>query len=189
MVRIDRIRTGAGDAGKTRLGDGSSVRKTHAYIEACGEIDELNCVLGGLEAKLRGIRRRALIRSLQNDLFDLGADLSVPFPNARGKRRPFRVTAGHCRRLELEMKRMHLGPAGGFLLPRGSEPVVWAHLARAVCRRAERRVWSLAEASAINPEIPKYLNCLSDLLFALCRVLGGKGRAAYWRPGASLLRK
>ena len=189
MVRINRIRTGAGDSGETKLGDGSRIRKTHAYIEACGEIDELNCVLGGLGAKLREVRRRTLIRSLQNDLFDLGADLSVPFPNARNKRRPFRLTPGYCRRLEREMNRMNFGPAGGFLLPGGSEPVVWAHLARAVCRRAERKVWVLAEVSGINPEIPKYLNCLADLLFALCRVLGGKGRATYWRPGASLLRK
>ena len=185
MIRIDRIRTAAGDSGETRLGDGSRVRKNCALVEACGEIDELNCVLGGLAARLRG-RRRVLVSSVQNDLFDAGADLSVPLRRSRGKRRPLRLTADYCRRLEREMARLPIVPAAGFIIPGGRDRIVWAHLARAVCRRAERRVWALAEAEEINPEIPRYLNCLSDLLFALCRTLEGKARAAYWRPRASL---
>lgn len=188
MVRIDRIRTASGDGGETGLGDGRRVRKTHALVEACGEIDELNCVLGALAARVQG-RRRALVRSLQNDLFDAGADLIVPIKKGRGKRRQFRLTADYCRRLEREMARLPITPAGGFIIPGGRDRVAWAHLARAVCRRAERRVWALAEAEEINPEVPRYLNCLSDLLFALGRTLEGKTRSAYWRPGASLRAK
>jgi cob(I)alamin adenosyltransferase len=173
MARIDRVRTGMGDSGKTALGDGSLVNKTHPLVEACGEVDELNCALGALGTRFKG-RRRALVRSIQNDLFDLGADLSVPY-GTRGK-------AGRARRLNRLYE--------NFVLPGETENEARCHLARAVCRRAERRVWAFAKARGVNPEVPRYLNCLSDLLFALGRAMcGSRRKTTLWRPGASLRKK
>ena len=195
---LSRITTKTGDRGTTALGSGRRVRKDHPRIEATGDVDELNAVLG--LALLSGLDPEAtnLLRSVQNDLFDLGADLTVPEAggSARlgkgssgsdsGRSAPLRMTASHTRPLEEAIERFNapLGPLRSFVLPGGSASSAWLHLARTVCRRAERRLVSLARRERVNAEGIVYLNRLGDLLFVLARRANDGGRGdVLWSPG------
>jgi len=172
MERLDRIVTRSGDGGMTALGDGRRVRKTHLRVEALGDLDELNCVLGIAALAVRG-SRRALLESIQRDLFDVGADLAVA-----GTGGALRVNPAQVARIDGEATRRaaRLRPLHGFVLPGGNAAAAWLHLARAVCRRAERRAWAVAPCDRMNPAVPRYLNRLSDLLFVLAREASGRAR-------------
>jgi cob(I)alamin adenosyltransferase len=173
-VRLTRIYTRTGDAGQTSLGDGSRIAKTDARVEAIGDVDELNSALGWvLAAGANGTLER-----IQNELFDVGADLSVPFVEGDGK---LRVTQESIDRLEAECDEANaeLEPLKSFVLPGGSEYAARLFLARAVCRRAERRVLAVER---VNPLARTYLNRLSDLLFILARAANA-GDETLWKPG------
>jgi cob(I)alamin adenosyltransferase len=180
-VNLTRIYTRLGDGGETHLGDMSRVPKTHARIEAYGEIDELNAQIGvalatpGLPARSAGWLRR-----VQNDLFDLGADLSVPPSDERER---LRVVPGQVTWLEEACDEAYaeLEPLKSFVLPGGSPAAAQLHVCRTVCRRAERRTLAVADA---NPEVLRYLNRLSDLLFILSRDANA-GDEPLWQPGQS----
>jgi cob(I)alamin adenosyltransferase len=177
-VRLTRIYTRTGDAGETTLGDGTRVAKTDPRVEAMGDVDELNSVVGwALAADPEAPVGATLVR-IQNELFDLGADLSVPFEEADAR---LRITQDAIERLEAECDEANaaLEPLKSFVLPGGGELATRLYLARAVCRRAERRVLALDDA---NPLAPAYLNRLSDLLFILARA-AGKGVETLWNPG------
>lgn len=183
MVYLSRIYTKAGDGGETGLGDGARVLKCSPRVTAYGEVDELNAVLG-LAAGLDG-PHRALLRSIQNDLFDLGADLCVP-PGNREPGSALRVTTAQAERLEQEIDRLNerLQPLHSFVLPGGTPAAAWLHLARTVCRRAERTVVALMQTEPVSPNVLVYLNRLSDLLFVLARVANGDGKDdLLWEPG------
>ena len=167
-VRLTSIYTGGGDTGETSLGDGSRVSKLDPRIAALGDVDELNSVLGWCAAGLDRI---------QNELFDLGADLSVP----GGDR--LRIEQSYIDRLEAEIDdaNSRLEPLKSFVLPGGTETAARLYVARAVCRRAERAVLAVDDA---NPLAAVYLNRLSDLLFVLARAANG-GDEPPWRPGDS----
>ena len=191
MVVLSRIYTRTGDRGTTALGNGRRVAKDHPRVEAVGAVDELNATLGlALQAGLDP-EARDLLRAVQNDLFDLGADLCVPeTPRRGGKSRagqgPLRVTAAQVGRLERAIDRFNapLGTLRSFVLPGGTGASSWLHLARTVCRRAERRVVTLGSAEKINAQALIYLNRLSDLLFVLARRANDGGRGdVLWVPG------
>ncbi len=167
-VRLTSIYTGGGDKGQTSLGDGSRVSKLDPRIAALGDVDELNSVLGWCAAGLDRI---------QNELFDLGADLSVP----SGDR--LQIEQPYIDRLEAEIDEANarLEPLRSFVLPGGTETAARLYLARAVCRRAERAVLVV---DGTNPLAAVYLNRLSDLLFVLARLANG-GDEPLWRPGDS----
>ncbi|HEV7268499.1 MAG TPA: cob(I)yrinic acid a,c-diamide adenosyltransferase [Falsiroseomonas sp.] len=185
MVRLDVITTRGGDSGETSLGDGTRVRKDALRVAAYGTVDEANAVLGLLRLHLLGDRASdAMLARIQNDLFDLGADLCVP--GTGGER--LRVTDAQCLRLESELAEMNaaIPPLRSFVLPGGSAGAAYAHLARTVVRRAEREVVALAAGDAVNLAVIRYLNRLSDHLFVLSRRLNGNGAEDVpWTPGAS----
>ena len=186
-VRLTRIYTKTGDAGQTHLGDMSRVEKTDPRLMAFADVDEANSVLGvaialgSLEPAIGD-----LLRSVQNDLFDVGADLCTPvtpdpeFP-------PLRVTAAYTERLEAacDAHNEALPKLNSFILPGGTPGAALLHQARVVARRAERSVWALlaADAERTNPETARYLNRLSDLLFILARA-ANPGGDVLWEPGA-----
>ncbi len=193
MVRLDRIYTRTGDDGSTGLGDGTRLPKHHLRIAAYGTVDETSSLLGlclthGVPAELGEPLRR-----IQNDLFDVGADLCVPGAAAEGGasgRTRLRIDAAYTQRLEEWIDRWNegLSPLTSFVLPGGAPGAAWLHLARTVCRRAERLVAELAarpdEAGRVNHEVLRYLNRLSDLFFVFARVANDGGRAdVLWRPG------
>ena len=186
MVRLTRIYTRQGDGGDTHLGDLSRVRKTHARVCAYGDVDETNSALGvaralGLAAELD--RWLALI---QNDLFDLGADLSMPEPPDPAGPQRLQVTAAQVTRLEqwCDVANDRLEPLTSFVLPSGTPGAAALHLARTICRRAERAVIALADLEPVNPEAVRYLNRLSDLLFILARACNADaGGDVLWHPG------
>jgi cob(I)alamin adenosyltransferase len=184
-VRLTRIYTRGGDRGETSLGDGSRVSKLDPRVAAYGAVDELNSHLGFVLAldELDAGLRDPLTR-IQNDLFDLGADLSVPFPS-EGDR--LRVTQGQVDELERLCDRHNevLPKLKSFVLPGGSEAAARLHLARAVCRRAELAALAAAEQTAIDPLVPVYLNRLSDLLFILGRAANVGATEPLWRPGGA----
>jgi cob(I)alamin adenosyltransferase len=185
MVYLSRIYTKSGDQGQTGLGDGTRVPKDHPRVAAYGTVDELNSTLGLLLAHHGGLPEADLLRSIQNDLFDVGADLCVPLPTA-GDPPGLRVLPGQTTRLEQAIDRLNAGltPLTSFILPGGQPAAAWCHLARTVCRRAERDVVTLQNTEQINPQVLIYLNRLSDLLFVLGRVLNGNGSAdILWVPG------
>ena len=183
-VRLTRIYTRAGDGGETSLGDGSRVPKTDLRIEAYGTVDELNSVLGLALAGELPAEFRGWLAQIQNDLFDLGADLSVPLDDRRER---LRVTAGQVARLEelCDLVNEQLEPLTSFVLPGGTEAAARLHVARSVSRRAERRAVALAEAQGANPDALSYLNRLSDLLFILARAANAGSQEPLWRPGSS----
>ncbi|MEW6074419.1 MAG: cob(I)yrinic acid a,c-diamide adenosyltransferase [Planctomycetota bacterium] len=184
MVRIDRISTGTGDDGTTGLGDGTRVPKDDLRVEAYGSVDELNAALGLVVADGAPPRIATLLAAVQNDLFDVGSDLCVPGrSDDRG-----RIDASYVRRLERELAAWNTGlePLSSFVLPGGSPLAARLHVARTICRRAERRVASCrrADPARTNPGVLTYLNRLSDLLFVLARVANDGGRSDVpWRPG------
>ncbi len=183
MVYLSRIYTKTGDQGETALGDGSRVPKDHPRVAAYGAVDELNAVLGVLRSSQPELPESELVRTVQNDLFDVGADLCVP---AGDETQRLRVQPAQAERLERAIDRLNagLGPLTSFVLPGGRPAAAWAHLARTVCRRAERDVVTLSRAERVNPNVVVYLNRLSDLLFVLARVWNDRGKEdVLWMPG------
>jgi cob(I)alamin adenosyltransferase len=185
-VRLTRIYTRTGDAGQTHLGDMSRVAKTDPRLVAYADVDETNSVIGvALALGSPADDVAALLRGVQNDLFDVGADLSTPIvPDPAHP--PLRVTAAYTARLEAacDEHNERLTALTSFILPGGTPLAALLHQARVVARRAERSVWTLLEADAerTNPEAARYLNRLSDLLFILARV-ANPGGDVLWRPG------
>jgi cob(I)alamin adenosyltransferase len=180
MVRIDRVVTRGGDKGETSLGDGSRMRKDSPLVEAIGAADEANAVIGVLRLHTEG-DADAMLARIQNDLFDLGADLCVP--GQAGDR--LRLTEAPVLRLEQEIAAMNadLPPLTSFVLPGGTAGAAHAHMARVAARRVERAVVAL---DGVNPQVIRYLNRLSDHLFVLARVLNGAGASdVLWVPGAN----
>jgi cob(I)alamin adenosyltransferase len=193
MVYLSRIYTKTGDQGETGLGDGTRVPKDHPRVTAYGSVDELNAILGLLLAQQPNLAEADLLRSLQNDLFDVGADLCVPGTpeQAPGESR-LRVRPEQAQRLESAIDRLNAGltPLTSFVLPGGDPAAAWCHLARTVCRRAERDVVTLARTESVNPQVIIYLNRLSDLLFVLARTCNDNGQKdVLWVPGKTQQRK
>jgi cob(I)alamin adenosyltransferase len=189
MVFLSRIYTKTGDAGETGLGDGSRVPKDHLRVAAYGSVDELNSVLGLLladPATKKATEHLELLRTIQNDLFDVGADLCLPQKSEEIPGKNLRVKAEQVTRLEAAIDRLNanLQPLKSFVLPGGTSPAAWCHLARTVCRRAERDLVTLTSAETVNPQVLIYLNRLSDLLFVLARVYNDNGNSdVLWVPG------
>ncbi len=181
MVFLSRIYTKSGDAGETGLGDGTRVPKSSPRVTAYGEVDELNAVLG--LAACCAPESEAVLSPIQNELFDVGADLCLP--RTEGESR-LRVRPDQATRLEREIDRLNerLRPLNSFVLPGGSVAAAWLHFARTVCRRAERSVVALMQTEAVNPNVLIYLNRLSDLLFVMARVANRDGQGdVLWQPG------
>jgi len=196
MVRLTRIYTRGGDNGETSLGDGSRVPKHGLRVAAYGTVDEANAAIG--IARLHaGPEADAMLGQIQNDLFDLGADLCTPEDGRRGPtgqahgqeaHGALRISAAQVERLEGEIDAMNasLQPLDSFILPGGSPAAAHLHLARTITRRAERLVSALARSEPVNAEALKYLNRLSDHLFVLGRRLNDNGaRDVLWVPGAN----
>jgi cob(I)alamin adenosyltransferase len=175
--RLSKIVTRTGDAGTTGLGDGSRVAKDSQRIEAIGAIDELNSTLGVLLSEALPDDCTSLLIDVQHDLFDLGGELSIPGYVA--------VTDAHVMRLEdaIERLNVNLSPLKEFILPGGARPASLAHVARTVCRRAERALVNLAQTEPVSDQSRKYVNRLSDLLFVLARVLNRDAKVGdvLWR--------
>jgi cob(I)alamin adenosyltransferase len=192
MVYLSRIYTKSGDGGETGLGNGSRVPKDHPRVAAYGTLDELNAVLGMVRSVVpEGTEwpgEAELLRNIQNDLFDVGADLCMPQPADESAGKHLRVQAEQVTRLEAVIDRLNAGlaPLTSFVLPGGRPVAAWCHFARTVCRRAERDVVTLARTEAINPQVIIYLNRLSDLLFVLARAANDNGRQdVLWKPGGT----
>jgi cob(I)alamin adenosyltransferase len=184
MVRLTRIYTRGGDGGETSLGDGSRVAKHALRVAAYGTVDEANAAIG-LARLHADADADAMLGRIQNDLFDLGADLATPEGRRDGA---LRVAAAQIARLEGEIDAMNarLAPLESFVLPGGSAGAAHLHLSRTMVRRAERLVAELAQTEPVNPEAIKYLNRLSDHLFVLGRRLNDNGaRDVLWVPGAN----
>jgi cob(I)alamin adenosyltransferase len=181
---LTQIYTRAGDAGETSLGDGSRVPKTNPRIEAYGAVDELNSVLGLVLSGDVPDEFRPWLEQVQNDLFDVGADLSVPLEDERER---LRVTTKQVERLEelCDLVNERLEPLKSFILPGGTESAARLHVARSVCRRAERLAVDLAGKGSVNPAALAYLNRLSDLLFILARGANAGTAEPLWRPGGA----
>jgi cob(I)alamin adenosyltransferase len=190
MVVLTKIYTRTGDDGTTALGDGTRLPKYHPRVAAYGSVDETNAAIG--------VARNALANDdpalgevlgrIQNDLFDLGADLCVPDRGQELAYEPLRMTAGQVDWLESELDRMNaeLKPLSSFILPGGSAAASALHLARTVCRRAERQIVELAadESEPVSDAVIKYMNRLSDLLFVASRYANDKGSDdVLWQPG------
>jgi cob(I)alamin adenosyltransferase len=184
-VRLTKIYTRGGDAGETSLGDGSRVSKLDARIAAFGTVDELNALVGLVLAGSCPDEIRSVLLKVQNELFDLGADLSVPMEHEAR----LRVTEEQVDRLEKDCDRFNaeLPELKSFVLPGGSEAAAGLHLARTVCRRAEREALVAASVVTVNPRALVYLNRLSDLLFILARAANDADghEEPLWRPGSS----
>jgi cob(I)alamin adenosyltransferase len=186
-VRLTRIYTKTGDAGQTHLGDMSRVEKTDPRLVAYADVDETNSVLGvALALGAPDPKVAELLRSIQNDLFDVGADLCSPV-TADPEFPPLRITAAYTERLEAACDEYNelLPKLTSFILPGGTAAAALLHQARVVARRAERSVWALiaADAGRTNAETARYLNRLSDLLFILART-ANPGGDILWEPGA-----
>ncbi|MBU8876288.1 cob(I)yrinic acid a,c-diamide adenosyltransferase [Reyranella sp. MMS21-HV4-11] len=195
-VTLNRIYTRGGDAGQTSLGRGERVPKHDIRVEAYGTTDEANSVIGLARNAIaragssdpRLAEADAMLGRIQNDLFDLGADLCTPEGKTKRDEPALRMVASQVERLEREIDAMNaeLQPLKSFILPGGSEAASWLHLARTVSRRAERCMTHLATEQTINPEAIKYINRLSDHLFVLARRLNDNGAAdVLWVPGGS----
>lgn len=193
MVKLTKIYTRTGDDGTTGLGDGSRVHKTDPRVEAYGTVDEANSALGlaithASPSNPDHPQLTALLASIQHDLFDLGADLCCPITKDEPPGSRLRVAPDQTKRLELAIDRFNapLGPLDSFILPGGSPFAAALHLARTVCRRAERLTSHLLSThpNSTNPEALRYLNRLSDLLFVLARVANDSGKLdVKWIPG------
>lgn len=179
--RLDKIYTRNGDAGTTRLATGEEVHKTHPRVEALGDIDELNCLIGVVESSLGPSDDLApVLRQIQNDLFDLGGEVAIADTNYQA------VEQEMIDQLErtLDGYNAALPPLKEFILPGGTVEAARTHLARSICRRAERRLVGLALHSYVHPQAIAYLNRLSDLLFVIARVLSRRDgdEEIFWKP-------
>jgi cob(I)alamin adenosyltransferase len=196
MIKLTRIYTKGGDKGLTSLGRGGRVPKHDLRVEAYGTVDEANSTIGMARAVIaRTVKKdrqrgqvEAMLARIQNDLFDLGADLCTVFGKDRKDRPALRIVPSQTERLEREIDTMNgdLAPLTSFILPGGSEAAAHLHLARTVARRAERRMTALAAKEKVNPEAIKYINRLSDHLFVLGRKLNENGGTdVLWVPGGA----
>ncbi len=189
MVVLTKIYTKTGDDGTTALGSGERVPKTASRIEAYGTVDETNAAIGMarlmLPEELGGVA--AMLARIQNDLFDLGADLCVPDSGEPVPYTPLRIKDAQAKRLEREIDAMNgeMAPLASFVLPGGSKAGAALHLARTICRRAERRIVQLKlEGEPVSDAACRYINRLSDHLFVASRYVNGKGKDdLLWRPG------
>lgn len=184
MVKLNRIYTRTGDAGTTGLVDGSRVSKAAAVMQAIGDVDEANSAIGVSIAALQGAAPADRLLVIQNDLFDLGADIATPM----GIEGALRIVPAQVARLEAEIDAMNaaLSPLTSFILPGGSPAAAHLHLARAITRRAERATVALGEQEAINPPALAYLNRLSDWLFVAARTVNQNGASdVLWVPGGA----
>jgi cob(I)alamin adenosyltransferase len=190
-VRIDRIYTRGGDAGQTSLGDGERVSKNDPRIWAYGTADETGAAIGAAIATGLEPGMADLLVRVQNDLFDVGADLSVPLDTDRGHGKSrLRITDDHVIALERACDELgeRLEPLTSFVLSGGTPAAAALHVARTTCRRAERHAVALAASEPVNPAALAYLNRLSDLLFILARIANDEGRGdVLWRPGGSVV--
>tara|TARA_B100001142_G_C14267469_1_gene629521 strand:+ start:376 stop:939 length:564 start_codon:yes stop_codon:yes gene_type:complete len=186
MVKLDKIYTRGGDSGKTSLGGGERVNKHDPRVNAYGTVDEANAVIG--LARLTANKNiDAMLARIQNDLFDLGADLCRP-TNPEKKDSSLRISKAQVQRLENEIDDLNdrLEPLTSFVLPGGNEIAAWLHLARTVIRRCERQITELAAIEDVNPLAIQYVNRLSDHLFVLARVANNQGKKdVLWIPGAN----
>ncbi len=192
MVKLNKIYTRTGDNGTTGLVDGSRVSKADQRLNAIGEVDEVNSALGvaiqAFEADGGDMALVAGLRRIQNDLFDLGADIATPGDSFEPSAMELRVVAAQVDWLEdaIDSANAQLPPLTSFILPGGSIAAGHMHMARAIARRAERALVAAAQVVRINPQALRYLNRLSDYLFVLCRLINvSRGGDVLWVPGAS----
>ena len=191
MVYLNRIYTRTGDEGQTSLGSGERVPKTHPRIVAYGTVDELNAVIGVAVTTVTDTDWKARLQAIQNDLFDLGADLCVPETEGRAadspdRPEPLRVLEKQVTALEewIDEINSRLQPLTSFVLPGGSDTAAHLHHARTVCRRAEIAVLQLRDRESTNLQVAVFLNRLSDLLFVLARAANDDGKSdVKWAPG------
>ncbi|WP_119169356.1 cob(I)yrinic acid a,c-diamide adenosyltransferase [Algihabitans albus] len=186
MVQLTRIYTRGGDKGKTSLSSGKRVVKHDPRVEAYGTVDEANATLGLVRLHC-GPDADTVLARIQNDLFDLGADLATP-EDLDLEYEPLRIVESQVAWLEQQIDRLNaeLEPLTSFILPGGSPASAYLHLARTVTRRAEREVTALAELEAVGPQTVRYINRLSDLLFVMARHENDQGRKdVLWVPGAN----
>ena len=190
MVKLNKIYTRTGDDGSTGLVDGSRLSKDALRVQAYGDVDETNSVIGLVRLHLESRRIDDMLARIQNDLFDLGADLATPLP-AKGEadsEYALRMIATQTTRLEAELDDLNreLEPLNSFVLPGGHPPAAYLHQARTVCRRAERTTVALAAKDAVNEHALSYLNRLSDFLFVAARWCNDQGETdVKWVPGAN----
>ena len=185
MVKLNKIYTRTGDLGETGLVDGSRRRKYDLRIEAIGDVDEANAAIGMARLHTTGLHDQ-MLRRIQHDLFDLGADLATPM--AKSQEQALRIVPSQVERLEREMDQLNesIPDLSSFVLPGGSEASACLHLARTTTRRAERMACALADKESVNPEAIKYLNRLSDFLFVLARASNDDGaKDVLWQPGVN----
>ncbi|MEW4449718.1 cob(I)yrinic acid a,c-diamide adenosyltransferase [Qipengyuania sp. JC766] len=192
MVKLNKIYTRTGDDGTTGLVDGSRTGKNSARIEAIGAVDEANSALGMAAVSLFGEKYEDAVRRVQNDLFDLGADLATPGKGDGTDFEPdemtLRMVDSQTQALETAIDTMNekLEPLTSFVLPGGREAAARLHVARASVRRAERSIIALAQEVPVNPAALRYINRLSDFLFVLARILNDAGKSdVNWVPGAN----
>lgn len=187
MVRLTRIYTKGGDKGQTSLGNGARVAKASLRVEAYGTVDEANATIGLARLHTQG-DDDAMLARIQNDLFDLGADLCTPAADDEAPGAALRVVAAQVERLEAEIDAMNaeLAPLNSFILPGGTPAAAYLHLARTVTRRAERHICALAEHETVGANTIAYVNRLSDHLFVTARWLNAKGASdVLWIPGGN----
>lgn len=187
MVKLNKIYTRTGDSGSAGLVDGSRISKSSPRMTAIGEVDEANCAIGVAIASLPPGELADGLRRIQNEMFDLGADIATPF-GTDFEEHALRIVARQVTRIEEEIDAMNAGlsPLTSFILPGGSIAVSLLHLARATVRRAERAAVALAEVEQVSAQALAYLNRLSDHLFVAARALAaGEGGDVLWQPGAT----
>jgi cob(I)alamin adenosyltransferase len=179
--RLSKIYTRTGDDGTTGLADGSRLDKDAVRVEAMGDVDELNSLVGLMLTEVLPDKLRAMLSSIQHDLFDIGGELSLPGHTL--------IADAHVARLERELETLNatLEPLKDFILPGGSRAAATAHVARTVCRRAERKIVTLSRSDNVSPLLLQYLNRLSDLLFVCARVINREagGADVLWEQGRS----
>jgi cob(I)alamin adenosyltransferase len=188
LVRLTKIYTRTGDGGDTGLVDGSRVSKAHARMAAIGDVDEANSAIGVALLHVQGDEPRAMLSRIQNELFDLGADLATPGEDFAPSEMTLRIVAPQIERLEREMDAMNeaLEPLRSFILPGGDAGAAQLHLARTIVRRAERMAVAASAEVALNPLALAYINRLSDHLFVLARSVAHRaGGDILWKPGAT----
>ncbi len=186
MVKLNKIYTRTGDDGTTGLVDGSRCPKHAARMEAIGAVDEANSAIGLAQVALNGTAHGAALTRIQNDMFDLGADLATPGQDFAPSEMVLRIVAGQAGWLETAIDALNdtMPPLTSFILPGGSEGAARVHVARAAVRRAERAITALAAAEAVNPAALAYANRLSDYLFVLARAVNAAGSGdVLWVPG------
>lgn len=188
MVKLNKIYTRTGDTGDTGLVDGSRLSKSAARMSAIGDVDEANSAIGVALTQISDAEACAMLGRIQNELFDLGADIATPGDDFAPSEMTLRMVPDQVERLEQEIDAMNrdIAPLNSFILPGGDPGAAALHLARAISRRAERSLVCAAADVAINPLALAYINRLSDHLFVMCRRLNGNGTSdILWKPGAT----